>query len=126
MTLRLFLPTARQMNWLLIVGFLSLGEALYLRYFGVENSQVALACQSGLNSSMCSALKVVIPLFRYSVFGWSAIAAALLNLLRPSLVLTSFALVAISFGLVLHNTALSGLAAALLMLSLARPAPVAE
>ena len=126
MAVQLFLPTARQTNWLLIVGFLSLGEALYLRYFGVENSQVSLACQSGLNSSMCSTLKVVIPLFRHSVFGWSAIAAALLNLLRPSLVLTAFALAATSFGLVLHNTALSGLAAALLMLSLARPAPAAE
>jgi hypothetical protein len=27
----LFLPTARQTNWLLIVGFLSLGQAFYLR-----------------------------------------------------------------------------------------------
>ena len=28
----LFLPfTARQINWLLVVGFLSVGEALYLR-----------------------------------------------------------------------------------------------
>ena len=30
----LFLPTARQTNWLLIIAFLSLGEALYLRYHG--------------------------------------------------------------------------------------------
>jgi hypothetical protein len=123
---RLFLPTARQTNWLLLVGFLSLGEALYLRYLGIENSQVSPACQAGLNTWLCATLKLVIALFTYSVFGWSAIAAASLNLVRPSLVLLSFALVATTFGLVLHNTALSGLAAALLMLSLARPAPATE
>jgi hypothetical protein len=126
MPVRLFLPTARQTNWLLIVGFLSLGEALYLRYLGIENLQVAQACQAGLNTWLCSTLKLVIALFMHSVFGWSAIAAALLNLVRPALVLLAFALVATTFGLVLHNTALSGLAAALLMLSLARPAPAPE
>jgi hypothetical protein len=126
MPVRLFLPTARQTNWLLIVGFISLGEALYLRYLGIENSQVAQACQAGLNTWLCSTFKLVIVLFMHSVFGWSAIAAALLNLVRPSLVLLAFALVATTFGLVLHNTALSGLAAALLMLSLARPAPAPE
>jgi hypothetical protein len=126
MPVRLFLPTARQTNWLLIVGFLSLGEALYLRYLGIESSQVAQACQAGLNTWLCSTLKLVIALFMHSVFGWSAIAAAFLNLVRPSLVLLAFALVATTFGLVLHNTALSGLAAALLMLSLARPAPAPE
>jgi hypothetical protein len=123
---RLFLPTARQTNWLLLVGFLSFGEALYLRYLGIENLQVSPACQAGLNSWLCATLKLVSALFTHSVFGWSAIAAALLNLLRPSLVLLSFALVATAFGLVLHNTALAGLAAALLMLSLARPAPATE
>jgi hypothetical protein len=126
MSARLFLPTARQTNWLLIVGFLSLGEALYLRYLGIENSQMSLACRAGLNTWVCSTLKLLIDLFMHSVFGWSAIAAALLNLMRPSLVLLSFALIATAFGLVLHNTGLSGLAAALLMLSLARPAPATE
>src|SRR5262249_46667205 len=32
----LFLPTARQVNWLLLVALLSLGEALYLRYLAIE------------------------------------------------------------------------------------------
>ena len=40
---RLFLPTARQTNWLLLVGLLSLGEALYLRYLAIEYAQVSLA-----------------------------------------------------------------------------------
>src|SRR3984957_14241818 len=33
---RLFLPTARQTNWLLLIGALALGEALYLRYLAIE------------------------------------------------------------------------------------------
>ena len=53
-------------------------------------------------------------------------AAALLNLLRPSLVFVSVALAAAGFGLVLHNADLSGLAVALLVVSLARPAPAPE
>ena len=40
---RLFLPTARQLNILLIVGFLALGEALYLRYLAIEYAPVSLA-----------------------------------------------------------------------------------
>jgi hypothetical protein len=40
--------------------------------------------------------------------------------------LFSFTLLVTAFGLVLHNTGLSALAAALMILSLARPAPVTE
>jgi hypothetical protein len=122
----LFLPTARQTNGLLIIGLLALGEALYLRYQVIENSQLSFACQSGLDTWTCSSRKLVIFLFMHAVFGWSAVAASTLHLLHPSLVLLSFALVATALGLVLHNAGLSGFAAALLMLSLARPAPAAE
>jgi hypothetical protein len=55
-----------------------------------------------------------------------ALTAALLNLLRPSIVLVSTALAAAGFGLVLHNADLSGLAVTLLIFSLARPAPAPE
>lgn len=127
---RLFLPTARQTNWLLIVGFLSLGEAFYLRYLVIENSPVAQACQAGIQAGLdtwtCWSRKLAIVLFRHSVFGWSAVAAGVLNLVHPSILLFSFALVATAFGLVLHDTSLAGLAAALMMLSLARRAPEAE
>ena len=51
---------------------------------------------------------------------------AALNLLRPSIVLVTVALAATAFGLVLHNANLAGLAAAMLILSLARPAPAPE
>ena len=123
---RLFLPTARQTNWLLVVGFLALGEALYLRYLAIEYGPVALACQAGLQTWLCATFRLVIVLFNHTVFGWAALAAALLNLLRPSLVFVSVAVAAAGFGLVLHNADLSGLAVALLVVSLARPAPAPE
>ena len=121
----LFLPTARQTNWILAVGFLSVGEALYLRYLAIENSTVSLACQAGLDTWLCSTFRLTIVLFNHQVFGAIALAAALLNLLRPSLVLVTLALAAAAFGIVLHNADLSALAAGILILSLARPAPAA-
>jgi hypothetical protein len=124
--MQLFLRTARQTNWLLIVGFVALGEALYLRYLAIEHTQVSLACQGGLNTWLCTTFRLTIVLFEHSVFGWVALTAAALNLLRPSIVLVSLALAAAAFGLVLHNAGLAGLAVALLILSLARPAPAAE
>jgi hypothetical protein len=122
----LFFPTARQTNWLLIVGFLSVGEAFYIRYMAFENLNVELACQAGLNTWLCSAFRLSIVLFNHQVFGGVALAAALLNLLRPSIALMAFALAAAGFGMVLHNADLSALAAGLLILSLARPAPAPE
>jgi hypothetical protein len=123
---RLFLPTARQTNWLLLIGLLALGEALYLRYLAIEYAQVSLACQGGLKTWLCSSFRLAIVLYNHSVFGWVALGAALINLVRPTVVLVAIALAAAAFGLVLHNANLAGLAAALLILSLARPAPAAE
>jgi hypothetical protein len=122
----LFLPTPRQTNWLLIVAFLSVGEALYLRYMAIEYSNVALACQAGLKTWLCSTFRLTIILYNYVVFGGAALVAALLNLFRPSIVLVTIALAAGGFGIVLHNADLSALAAGLLILSLARPAPAPE
>ena len=123
---RLFLPTARQTNWLLVIGFLALGEALYLRYLAIEYAPVALACQAGLATWLCATFRLVIILFNHAVFGWIALAAALLNLLRPSIVLVAITLAAGGFGMVMHNADLSGLALALLVISLGRPAPAPE
>jgi len=119
----LFLPTARQTNWLLIIGFVALGEALYLRYTVMENSTASLACQGGLDTWLCAAFRLVTVLYPYQVFGAFALAVALLNLIRPSLLLFAMALAAAAFGVVLHNADLSALAAGVLILSLARPAP---
>jgi hypothetical protein len=122
----LFLPTARQTNWLLIVAFLSVGQALYIRYMAIENLNTELACQAGLQTWLCTTFRISIVFFNHEVFGWVALGAALLNLLRPSLVLTAVALAAAGFGVVLHNADLAALAAGVLILSLACPAPAAE
>jgi hypothetical protein len=121
-----FIPTARATHWILIVGFLAIGEALYLRYLAIEHAPVSLACQAGLKTWLCTSFRAVIALYNHSVFGYVALVAAVLNLMRPSIVLLSIAIAAAGFGLVLHNADLAGLAVALLMLSLARPAPAAE
>jgi len=123
---RPFLPTARQTNWLLIIAFLSLGEALYLRYQAMENSVVSIACQGGLGTWLCATFRLAIALYNYQVFGGIALAAALLNLVRPSLILFAVALAAAAFGVVMHNADCSALAAGVLILSLARPAPTRE
>jgi len=123
---RLFLPTARQTNWLLIVAFAAVGEALYIRYMAIENTNVELACQAGLQTWLCSTFRLSIVLFNHNAFGGVALIAALLNLIRPSMVLVTVALAAAGFGIVLHNADLSALAAGLLILSLARRAPAPE
>jgi hypothetical protein len=120
-----FRPTARQTNWLLIIAFLAVGEALYLRYMAIENTNVSLACQAGLRTWLCDTFRLTITLFNREIFGAVALIAALLNLLRPSIVLVALALAAAAFGVVLHNADLSALAAGVLILSLARPAPAA-
>jgi hypothetical protein len=122
----LFRPTATQINLLLIVGFLSVGEAMYLRFMAIENSNVALACQAGLNTWLCTASRLSVVLFRHQVFGAVALAVALLNLIRPSLLLFAVALAFAGFGVVLQDADLSALAVGALILSLARPAPAPE
>src|SRR5712691_7210366 len=112
---RMFLPTARQTNWLLCIDFLS-----------VEYAPVSLECQAGLDTWLCGTFRLVIVLYDHSVFGAVALGAALINLMRPSVVMLAIAIAAAGFGIVLHNGALSALAAAFLVLSLARPAAEPE
>lgn len=122
----LFKPTANQTNWLLIAGFLSVGYALYLRYLGIEQTTVGLACDGGLNTWLCSTRRIATTLFEHQVFGIVALAAAAINLLRPSLAIFGLALIAAGLGIVLYNVGLSALAVGLLILSFARPAPETE
>lgn len=121
--MKLFLPSTRATNWLLIIGFCSIGYALYMRYLAIEQPTVGLACQAGLDTWLCATRQVTITLFSYSVFGWFALIVAALNLLRPSLVLFGVALAAAGCGVVLYNNGLASLAAALLVISLARREP---
>ena len=118
-----FRLTARQVQWLLIVGFVSVGYALYLRYLAIELSSVALACDAGLPTMLCKTRLLMTSLFKSSVFGIAALAIAVLNLMRPSIVLITGGVIAAGFGIVLYNIGLSGLAIGLLILGFARPAP---
>jgi len=124
--MKLFLPSARATNCLLIVGFCSLGYALYMRYLAIEQSTVGLACADGLDTWLCASRRIVIVLFEHSAFGWAALVAAALNLLRPSLILFAFALAVACLGVVLYNSGLSALAFGMLALSFARRAPEPE
>ena len=124
--MKLFLPSARATNWLLIVGFGSIGYALYIRYLAVEQTSVGLACQAGLDTWLCFSRRIATALFTNSVFGFAALIVAVLNLLRPSVVLFAVGLAAACFGIVLYNIGLSSLAIGLLVLSLARRAPESD
>ena len=69
----LFLPTARQTNWLLIVGFLALGEAIYLRYMAIENVRLA-RLPGRARTWLCSTFRLSIVLYEHQVFGAVALA----------------------------------------------------
>jgi len=118
-----FRLTPYQVQFLLVVGFVTVGYALYLRYLAVELSTVALACDAGLQSMLCKARSLATYLFKNSVFGIAALVIATLHVLRPSIVLLTGGLIAAGLGIVLYNIVLSGIAIGLLILGFARPAP---
>ena len=118
-----FRLTPYQVQWLLIVGFVTVGYALYLRYLAIEFSSAALACDAGLQTMLCKTRILVTSLFRNSVFGIVALIIATLNLLRPSIVLLTGGLISAGFGIVLYNVSRSGLAFGVFILGFARPAP---
>ena len=123
MTKKPFRLSPYQVQFLIVVGFISVGYALYVRYLAIEFSQVALACDAGLQTLMCKARAVSTVLFKNSVFGIVAVVVAALNLMRPSIVLLTVGVIAVGLGIVLYNAVLSGLAIGLLILGFARPAP---
>jgi hypothetical protein len=118
-----FRLTPYQVQFLLVVGFATIGYALYLRYLAIEFSTVALACDAGLSTMLCKTRILVTALFKNSVFGVVALIIATLHIIRPSIVLLAGGLVAAGFGIVLYNIGLSGVAIGLLILGFARPAP---
>jgi hypothetical protein len=118
---RLFAPSAAALNWVISIGFVSLGYAMYLRYLVIEQPSVGLACDTGLETWLCLSHKVAAALFDHYVFGWVSLGAAVLALIRPSVPLFTIGLAATAFGIVLYNASLSGFAAALLIMCFARP-----
>jgi hypothetical protein len=118
-----FRLTPYQVQWLLIVGFTTVGYAIYVRYLAIEFSQTSLACDAGLQTMLCKTRSLATYLFRNSVFGAVALVIAILHVIRPSIVLLTGGLIAAGLGVVLYNIGLSGLAIGLLILGFARPAP---
>jgi hypothetical protein len=122
----LFRPSLHQTAWLAAFWLISIGYALYLRHQVIEQSAVGIACGTGLKTWLCTSRNAAISLFTPSVFGLVAVGAGVLNLIRPSFVLCAVALIAGGLGIVLYNVALSALAVAVLILSLARASPEPE
>jgi len=118
---RLFRPSAAALNWVITIGFVALGYAMYMRYLVIEQTQIGLACDAGLRTWQCLSRTVVSALFENEVFGWVSLGAAVLTLIRPTLPLFTIGVAASAFCVVLHNAGLSGLAAALLVMCFARP-----
>lgn len=118
----LYLPSLRKAGCLAAIGVAALSYGFYLRFQAIEQATVAIACDGGLDTWLCATRRIAIALFTPQAFGLAALGAAVLNLLRPNTLSWAFALIASGFGIVLYNSALSALAIALLILSLARPA----
>ena len=119
----LFLPSQRAGAVLAALGVAALGTALFLRYGIIQNTAIGLACEAGEASLTCKIRLAVIMMFIQNTFGWMAMIAAGVQLWRPNLVAFGTGLVFALSGLVLYNTRAAALAVALLVLSLARPAP---
>jgi len=118
-----FRLTPYQVQFLLVVCFVTVGYALYLRYLAIELSTVGLACEAGLQTMLCKSRALATTLFKNSVFGTVALVIAVLHVMRPSIALLTAGLIAAGLGIVLYNVALSGIAIGLLILGFARPAP---
>jgi hypothetical protein len=118
-----FLPGARASNWLVAAGFTAVGAAMWLRYMVLESSVIGLECEAGLASAQCLVRKVATGIYQHYGFGFAALALAVLNLVRPTVLLFGLGIAVAGWGLVLYNASLSGIAAALLILSLARAVP---
>lgn len=120
------MPSRRAIAVLAPLAVAALGSALFLRYGVVQNTPIGLACEAGEESLTCTIRLAAILLFGPGWFGWTALAAAALQLWRPNTVVFGIGLMSAAFGLVLYNTRLSALAVAVLVLSLARARPQAR
>ena len=121
----LFRPTLRQWAAVIPVGMLALGCAFYMRYDVIQHTPTGLACDAGLPTLLCRTRSATIAIYQHTGFGALALVAGTINLWRPRVPLFVLGMVAAALGIVLYNVVLSGLAVAVLILSLARPAAAA-
>jgi hypothetical protein len=116
-----FLPTPRETNFLLLLGFLTLGAAIYLRQSLSDTEALAALCIGGSPRPACSLYRFLTELSALEFFGVVALFAAALHFWRPEIKLFSVALVATILGLFLGNIGVSAFAAAILVVAFARP-----
>src|SRR5215212_2760046 len=112
---RPFRLSGRQIVSVVVVASLFLGAALCFRHLVLERPGTSGMCQGEADGAVCAAMRLVIYLFHYSVFGWTGVVAAVLNLLRPSFFMLTIGVIAAACGLVLYNAGLAASTVALLM-----------
>ena len=120
--MRLFVPTPRQTNFLILLVCASGALAFYLRHSIVEAEPLIAACAAGVPRPSCRLRQFIIELYEMQFFGGIALVAAILHLARPRTGMFTIALIATSFGLILYNAGIAALAAGLLIVAFARPA----
>lgn len=123
---RLYAPKPAGALLLSLLAGLALLSAAALRWWAIEASDFARACEFSGHTLGCSARRIALTFTHHDLFGGSALALASLHLARPSLMLAGLALIAACCGLLLYNVSLSAVALTLLVLSLARAAPEPE
>ena len=132
--MRLYLPTPRETNLLILLGFAAFAYALYLRFLVIDASSIEFACAEGLARAVCGLRRTVIELRDLQFFGGLALVSAIIHFVRPRFAALAIGVAAALFGLILRNTGVSALAAAILITGFARsahsdkstPTPAAE
>jgi hypothetical protein len=119
--MRLFLPTPRETNLLVVLGCAALGCGLYLRHMIVDSSALELACAAGLPRASCILRRAVIDFHEMELFGGVALVAAIVHFVNPRLIPFAIAMCAAILGLLLANNELSAIAIGGLVVSFARP-----
>jgi hypothetical protein len=119
--MRLFVPSPRETNVLVLLGCAALGYGLYLRYLVIDAPALEAACATGLPRAVCDLRRFAIDLYELQFFGGVALVAAIVHLVRPRLATFTIGLMTAIFGLVLSNNELSALAIGLLVMGFARP-----
>jgi hypothetical protein len=119
--MRPFVPSPRETNLLVVLGFAALGYGLYLRHSVVDAPTLELACAAGLPRASCFLRRAVTDFREMQLFGGVALVAAIAHFIKPRLLAFAIALCAAIFGLLLANDALSAIAIGLLVISFARP-----
>ncbi len=123
LVMRFFLPNPRQTNLAVVLGFAALFVAFYLRNFILDSRELEAACLAGIADPKCFLRRAAIDFRDAQIFGGIALIAAGWHLWKPDFRIFLLALAAAVPGLLLSNTAVSALAAGLLIISFARPVP---